>query len=224
MARAQPASKAIPKSSPLHRSNTTPGALSPIRQTFETPEPTDRSAFLVRNHSAAHLVYSYPIDSPVPDHTHQQPPVDHNELSNQLSESEDPPFFTPPHSPPHLTLGLSPHPNTNTSIPNPTTSTPSPVTNTPTTSYNPTISIARQISITRRVSITRRQRQFHVPFNSNNLERLVDRRPMTPTLVNVRSRSSSAPGVESGLGHGRDSEFWHVVRKSQRVVVECVEG
>lgn len=237
--RTQPASKAAFRPSPLHRSNTTPGALSPIRQIFETPDPTDHSPVSVRKNSPTPLENPYPTESPSPPNPYQQTPPNPNDQSNQQSETDDSPFFTPPHSPPTLTPNPSPHPhpatNKNTAFPFPTTpfSVPSPATHTSTTpSTNPTISIARQISI------TRRQRQLHVPFDATDSERLVDRRPMTPTLVNVRSRSSSVAGAESrsGLGQrqGQGRGYWdgdgngngvgNVARKSQRVVVECVEG
>lgn len=68
-------------------------------------------------------------------------------------------------------------------------------------SENTVVKHSAEVSIARQISVTRRQRQLLVPIASES-ERLVDRQPMMPTLVDVRS------------GQG------HTARKSQRVLIE----
>lgn len=207
------------KLSPLHRSHSTP---SPTRPTFERTESAEGSGVFLRVHNPARIqsrghASNGSSDAQEPagvDYVNQQALRDPKPASNAVIRCQTPldPISTLPSSANNSHLGVTVLEEHRIN-PSPTGHlTDSAKTPTSTTKHPPNSdSAAPEISIARQISITRRQRQQLLPVHiDSDSERLINRQPMTPTLVNVKSVTGSGRAIGEG----------HMSRKSQRGIIE----
>jgi hypothetical protein len=203
----------MPRRSPLHRSNTSPAALSPNRQTFLPPKPVDKHIAP----AAARLSSPWSSDVPVPPDSPSS--ISSAEIQSSTTLKPAPQFTEPAWematplktgkrhaAPPQVQFNaiqrnqsvMASHPIHTLPRKQSLQSSLDALAQAGADEAEELINTAASISIARQISVSRRQKQMLVPIRArsgrstpvedhSNVVHVNERKPMTPMLVNVVS-------------------------------------